>query len=164
MPILDPSEFTNAMAAVPSPVTVVTTRDETGRCWGFTASSFTSLSLDPPLVLVCLAKSAGSHEAFVTADRFLVNVLSSRQAELASHFARGGLDKFATQETVPCELSLPGVPGATARLGCAVHEIADGGDHSILIGRVVRVHASEQDPLIYHRRTFTRPELSPVPA
>lgn len=159
---VEPAQFTGAMANVPSPVTIVTTQDETGRRWGFTASSFTALSLDPPLVLVCLAKTASSHAPFLTAERFLVNVLSCHQAELATRFARTGEDKFAVGAMTSCELSLPGLPGATARLACTVHEIVDGGDHSILIGRVEKAYAGRQEPLIYHRRSFTRPETVPA--
>ncbi|MCF6525790.1 flavin reductase family protein [Streptomyces sp. JJ36] len=162
MPVVDPAEFTRALARVPSPVTVATTVDPRGRRWGFTASSFSSLSLDPPLVLVCPARTADCHDAFVSADRFMVNVLAAGQAGLARHFARSGHDKFAAGDTVPCELALPGVPGAAARLGCALHAVLDGGDHSILVGRVETAVVGDQEPLVYHDRTFTRPE--PVPA
>ncbi|MEV5437237.1 flavin reductase family protein [Streptomyces sp. NPDC052682] len=160
MSAVAPSDFTRAMAQVPSPVTVVTTTDATGRRWGFTASSFSSLSLDPPLVLVCPAKSAGSHDTFVTAEHFMVNVLSADQAEIAKRFARPGHDKFASGDMVPCELDLPGLPSAAARLACTLHAVLDGGDHSILVGRVAAVYVGDQEPLVYHNRTFTRPETA----
>ncbi|GAB2937528.1 flavin reductase family protein [Streptomyces heilongjiangensis] len=160
MSAVAPSDFTRAMAQVPSPVTIVTTTDGSGRRWGFTASAFSSLSLDPPLVLVCPAKSAGSHDTFVAAERFMVNILSAEQAGIARHFARSGHDKFTTGDMVPCELDLPGLPGATARLACAAHAVLDGGDHSILVGRVEAVYVGDQEPLVYHNRTFTRPEAA----
>lgn len=157
MPTLEPVDFARVMARVPTPVTVVTTVDATGRRWGFTASSFTSLSLDPPLVLVCPAKTASCHEAFVTGTRFLVNVLAADHADIATSFARSGHDKFAGSPMEPCELGLPGLPDATARIACTLHDVLDGGDHSILVGRVEAVSTGGADPLVYHDRRFTRP-------
>ncbi|WP_424187321.1 flavin reductase family protein [Actinokineospora sp. G85] len=153
------TEFTSAMAAVAAPVTVVTTMDPQGRRRGFTASSFCSLSLDPPLVLVCLAKSSSSHPAFAAADHFIVNVLADRHADLALRFAVPGADKFAGGEMVPCERGLPGLSDAAVRLSCAVHAFLDGGDHTILVGQVEGVDRTETTPLLYHKRTFTRPAV-----
>ncbi|MFJ4342805.1 flavin reductase family protein [Streptomyces sp. NPDC088915] len=164
MPTVDPAAFTRTMAHVPSPVTVVTTVDGTGRRWGFTAGSFTSLSLDPPLVLVCPAKTASCHPAFVAADRFLVNVLSTGQVPIAGAFARSGGDKFAGTPMEPCEFGLPGLRAATARLACTLHEVLDGGDHSILVGRVEAVYEGGTEPLVYHNRRFARPDAGPVRA
>ncbi|GAA5211721.1 flavin reductase family protein [Streptomyces thinghirensis] len=159
---VDPADFVRTMAHVPTPVTVVTTMDPSGRRWGFTASSFSSLSLDPMLVLVCPAKSASCHDAFVSADRFLVNVLASDQADIAAVFARSGADKFADSPMEPCESGLPGLPDATARLACRLHDVLDGGDHSILIGRVEAVSVGGAEPLVYYNRLFTRPGSSPA--
>ncbi|GAA1952009.1 flavin reductase family protein [Kitasatospora viridis] len=155
-------DFRQAMATVPGPVVIATTVDPLGRPWGFTASSFTSLSADPPLVLVCLDKKASTHRAFSTCDRFLVNVLSAEHAEVAQRFATSGTDRFAAADTRPLELGLPGLPDATARIACTLHSVLDGGDHSILVGRVVRTAVSQEPPLVYCRRGFTR--LDPVPA
>ena len=154
--------LTRAMSRVPGPVTVVTTVDGTGRRWGFTATSFTSLSLDPPLVLVCLNRTASTHPAFASADRFLVNLLAHGQDHLARRFARSGVDRFAEGDAegdvVPCELGLPGVPDACVRVACALHTLHDGGDHSILVGRVLDTHVDDdRTPLVYYDRTFTHP-------
>ncbi|MFF3018283.1 flavin reductase family protein [Streptomyces sp. NPDC057939] len=157
MPTLETTDYVSTMAQVPTPVTVVTTVDATGRRWGFTAGSFTSLSLDPPLVLVCPAKTASCHQAFVSGDRFLVNVLAAQHADVASNFARSGHDKFADSGMEPCELGLPGLPDATARIACTLHDVLDGGDHSILVGRVEAVSVTGGAPLVYHNRSFTRP-------
>ncbi|GAA0896608.1 MULTISPECIES: flavin reductase family protein [Streptomyces violaceusniger group] len=159
---VDPADFARTMAHVPTPVTVVTTVDPSGRRWGFTASSFSSLSLDPTLVLVCPAKSASCHDAFVAADRFMVNVLASGQADIAAVFARSGADKFTNSPMEPCESGLPGLSDATARLACRLHEVLDGGDHSILIGRVEAVSVGGAEPLVYYNRLFTRPGGSPA--
>jgi flavin reductase ActVB len=157
MPV-DPNSFTAAMSHVASPVAVVTTADDTGRRWGFTASSFCSLSLDPPLVLVCLAKTAGSHHAFTAGGTFIVNVLAEDHAEVARHFAVPGADKFAAGRMIPCELGLPGLGDALVRLVCDKHAVLDGGDHSILLGRVDATSVLDRTPLIYHNRSFTRPQ------
>ncbi|MEV7617185.1 flavin reductase family protein [Streptomyces sp. NPDC089799] len=162
VPAVDPAEFARTMAHVPTPVTIVTTVDAEGRRWGFTASSFSSLSLDPPLILVCPARTASCHDAFVSTDRFLVNVLAADQEELAKSFARSGTDKFAGTPMVPCEAGLPGLPGATARLLCSLYDVLDGGDHSILVGRVESVTAGEAEPMVYYNRHFTRPGNHPA--
>ena len=108
-----------AMARVRS-VTVATTVDASGRRWGFTGSSFSSLSLTPPLVLICLGKSASTHEAFITAESFMVNILAEGQAGIAMRFARSGADRFGAGDTLPMELGLPGIPEAApgSRVQC----------------------------------------------
>ncbi|WP_236718026.1 flavin reductase family protein [Actinoplanes sp. TFC3] len=149
--------FRAAMARVPGPVAVATTIDAAGRRWGFTASSFTSLSLEPPLVMVCLGKAASTHAAFTGTGAFLINVLAVDQEGVARQFARSGVDRFTGGDMVPCELGLPGLPGAAARVACDLHTVADGGDHSILIGRVTATFTGAAEPLVYYERTFTRP-------
>lgn len=150
-------DFTRAMARVPGPVVVATTADKSGRRWGFTASSFTSLSLTPPLVMVCLDRKASTHAAFTAADRFLVNVLASDQHAIARRFATSGIDRFAADDTAPLEFGLPGVPGAAARVACAMHAVLDGGDHSILVGRVLSCTAADREALLWIDRGFARP-------
>ncbi|WP_175407969.1 flavin reductase family protein [Streptomyces sp. TRM64462] len=154
------STFVDAMAAVPGPVAVVTTVDPSGGRWGFTASAFCSLSLDPPLVLVCLAKSAGCHRAFTGSDAFLVNVLADDQADIARRFGGHGRDKFAAGDMTPIELGIPGLPSAASRLVCVTHSVLDGGDHSILVGRVHAASVQERTPLVYCNRRFTSPARS----
>jgi flavin reductase (DIM6/NTAB) family NADH-FMN oxidoreductase RutF len=149
--------FTRTMSRVPGPVTVATTVDATGRAWGLTASSFTSLSLEPPLVLLCIDKSAGTHEAFTSAAHFLVNVLADDQSEVARRFAARGTDRFRGSAMTSSELGLPGLPDAAARLACSVHDVLDGGDHTILVGRVRHTHAAGRQALVYWDRTFCRP-------
>ncbi|MEV7013962.1 flavin reductase family protein [Streptosporangium sp. NPDC051022] len=153
-------QFAGAMARVPGPVAVVTTVDGSGRRWGFTASSFVSLSADPPLVLVCLGKEASTYEAFAFSRCFLVSVLACGQAGVAARFAASGVDRFEAGDTVVAELGLPGVPGAAARLGCSMHEVLDGGDHSILVGRVEAVARGDRPALVYCDRVFARPAVA----
>jgi flavin reductase ActVB len=149
--------LTAVMARVPGPVTVVTTVDRSAKRWGFTATSFSSVSLDPPLVLVCLDKRASTHGAFTAADHFMVNVLSAEQGHIARLFATSGTDRFAGGVTAPCELGLPGLAGTCARLACSMHTIVDGGDHSILIGRVLAGRTSDRVPLVYCDRSYSYP-------
>lgn len=153
------TEFRDAMAAVPSPVAVATTVDVSGRRWGFTGSSFSALSADPPLILICLNRSASTHTAFTGCDRFMVNVLAEGHEDVARRFAAPGIDRFAAGDMTECEAGLPGLPEAVTRLACILHSVLDGGDHSILVGRVEHTFASPRAPLIYCGRTYTRPAL-----
>ncbi|MEV8309812.1 flavin reductase family protein [Streptomyces flavidovirens] len=154
---MERTAFTRTMDRVPGPVAVVTTIDATGRRWGFTASSFSSVSLDPPLVLVCLDKESSTHAAFIGARYFLVNVLAQEQGGVARRFATSGADRFAEGDTQPCELGLPGLVDSCVRVACSMHSVLDGGDHSILVGRVRESYVSHRIPLVYYDCSFTHP-------
>lgn len=145
------------MARFASGVTVVTTRDDSGRPFGFTASAFSALSLDPPLVLVCLERRAESFPVFEVAASFGVSMLAAGQAPLALKFATRGADKFAGSPVVDGPVTgMPLVTTAIAHVECRVHERLDGGDHIILVGRVVRAAVIEGSPLVHYNRTFGR--------
>lgn len=146
--------FREAMANFPSGVTVVTTRDDRGRLWGFTATSFCSVSADPPLVLVCLAKSAGCHDAFRTAAQWTVNILHADQADLASHFATPSPDKFAHRDFDTDTRGCPVVPGACTLVECEAAWTQEAGDHTILVGLVTNAGTGGDNPAIYYRRGF----------
>jgi len=105
-------------------------------------------------VLVCLAKSAASYDTFSRMDRFLINVLSEEHSDTARHFATSAPDKFAHTAMRPCELGLPGLPDASARLACHTNSVLDGGDHSILIGQVEATAVSSHTSLTYYQRQF----------
>jgi len=145
--------FREAMASVATPVSVVTTTSE-GLHYGSTVSAFSSLSMDPPMVLVSLDQRSTLLSAIRAAGRFGLNVLSASQAETASRFASSrGTGKFegvAWQED-------SGLPRLTESLGwvaCDVVELVSGGDHTIALGAVVAVEAGDGVPLTYHRRVF----------
>ena len=154
---MDAKAFTAAMARVPGAVTVVTTVDAAGRPRGFTSSSFCSVSLDPPLVLVCLGKNASTYPAFAAARHFLVNVLSEDQALVAQRFATSGIDRFAAGDMQACEFGLPGLPEPCARVACSLRSLVDAGDHSILIGEVHAAHLGPHTPLVYVDRGYAYP-------
>jgi flavin reductase ActVB len=129
-------DYRDAMARFASGVTIVTTAGADGRWWGFTASSFSPLSIDPPLILVCLAHDARCHPVFTSAARFRVNVLGPEHEELAMRFATRGADKFAGEEFSPADDGVPVLDDALVSLRCRTTETAEGGDHTILIATV----------------------------
>jgi flavin reductase (DIM6/NTAB) family NADH-FMN oxidoreductase RutF len=149
---IDAEQFREVMAAVPAPVSVVTTLAD-GRPYGSTVSSFASLSLHPPMVLVSLGARSALLRVLRRANRFACNVLSSGQQRLAVSFARRDTDKFGGVDWYP-SADLPRLRGTTAWLACEVEEILTGGDHRIVLGRVVAAEHSHRPPLTYHRRLF----------
>ncbi|WP_327747962.1 flavin reductase family protein [Streptomyces europaeiscabiei] len=149
------------MASFPSGVTIVTTTDETGQWRGFTATSFCSVSMEPPLILVCLAASAECHPASTSAARWLVHVITDEHTELAMRFATRGADKFSHPGFAPNEHGLPTLDGAAVTLECSTYAIHPAGDHTILLGRVDNARLSEGIPTLYYQRDFHPLELVP---
>jgi len=130
-------------------VTVVTTVDGTGRAWGVTANSFTSVSLEPPLVLWNQAIASPSHPAFAKAERFAINILAEDQIGISQRFSRSHADKFAG---VPVTIGLGGIKlidGCCAALECRKVATHDGGDHAVFIGHVERMRSNNLRPLIF---------------
>src|SRR5688572_4727194 len=154
---LDTLEFRNAMARFASGVTIVTTSDRDGKFVGFTASAFSSLSLEPPLLLVCLQKNADCYRAFMVADRFTVSILAVGQEEIALRFATKAVDKMAGTPTVAGPVTgLPLIEGAAATFECETHARPDGGAHTCLVGRVVGATRTDNEPLLRFNRHFGR--------
>ncbi len=155
---VDSQRFREAMARFASGVTVVTTKDaESGVPVGFTASAFTSLSLDPPLVLVCLARSADCYPAFAKAEAMAVSILAAGQQDVALRFATRGADKFGPTAVVSGDLTgLPLIADALAHVECAIWDRFDGGDHVILVGKVLSARAADAEPLLHFNRRFGR--------
>jgi flavin reductase ActVB len=149
--------FRNAMARFASGVTVVTARNTDGAFVGFTASAFSSLSLDPPLLLVCLQKDADCYAAFMESDDFAVSILAHGQAHIALRFATKAIDKLQDTPVTPGTIAgLPLVSGASAHAECRIRERVDGGDHTILVGEVIRAEISAAEPLLHFNRRFGR--------
>ena len=145
-------DFRNAMASFASGVTIVTTRDETGKPWGFTASSFASLSLHPPMVLVCMGKRARAYDVFTQARIFAVSILNADQAHLARLFSTRGADRFGDAAIIDSPKGFPVAAGALAQLDCALEILHPGGDHAILIGRPLSIRLNPGQPLLHWDR------------
>lgn len=136
MTALDPLTLRNAFGSFMTGVTVVTARALDGAPIGFTANSFSSVSLDPPLLLVCPGKFLSSFEAFRTREHFAVNVLAEGQEEVSNTFASFKGDRFARVNHRPDLNGIPLIDGAIAQFSCATHQTISAGDHCVLIGEV----------------------------
>jgi flavin reductase (DIM6/NTAB) family NADH-FMN oxidoreductase RutF len=148
-------EFKKVMGSFAAGVTVVTTVDADGRKWGLTATAFSSLSMDPPLCLVCVGKGAGSHGPLSEGRKFAVNMLTSDQEELSNRFASRIDDKFEgvahhAGEATGC----PVLDDALASMECEVTDVHAGGDHDIFVGKLTSVTVSEGEPLLYWRGKY----------
>ena len=156
-PAMDKIALRQALGAFATGVTIVTTvASDTGEPVGFTANSFTSVSLDPPLLLVCLAHTAASYRAFRDAESFAVNVLAAEQQETAMLFATRGADKFGPTAWHPGEMGAPLIEGCLARFDCAMHQRVTAGDHDILMGRVIGFSRHAGQALLFHGGAYQR--------
>lgn len=144
--------FREALGCFGTGVTVVTAIGDQGPV-AMTANSFASVSLDPPLVLWCPAKSSLRHDAFVTAREFAIHVMAEDQQDMASHFARTG-DDFADLRWKPSPSGVPLLDGCLARFECRHHDCHDGGDHSIVLGHVLRASHRPGNGLMFKRGQF----------
>ena len=154
--VISPDEFRQALGHFATGVTVVTTSDGDGRPTGLTASAFTSVSLDPPLVLVCVDHKSQSYPALRERGRFAVNILRRDQQAVSRRFASTRLDKF---DEVPFHVSAIGLPlidAALAQLECVTVSMHVEGDHTIFVGRVERAHVGAGEPLVYYRGQYDR--------
>jgi flavin reductase (DIM6/NTAB) family NADH-FMN oxidoreductase RutF len=146
------SALREVMGSYPTGVTIVAGCDEAGEPFGLTVNSFTSVSLDPPLVLVCIGRASASHDRLVSGSGFSVNVLSGAQGDIAWRCAREPSEgRFDDVAWTASSSGAPILDGAAAWLDCAVHEVLEGGDHSIVLGRVVDASVSDLPALLFHR-------------
>lgn len=156
---MDPSHqqasFREAMSAFPTGVTVVTTTAADGSRCGLTVNSFTSVSLVPPLVLVCIGLESGSHDALLGADAFVVNVLARDQEDVARRFAQDPAEgRFEVGRWDTGAVGAPVLQGCSALVECRRADVLAGGDHSILVGAVERTETFVRPPLVFWRGTF----------
>lgn len=158
-PELDAATFRHVVGHLPSGVTLVTTRTAEGDV-GMTASSVTSLSLDPPMMLACLNRSSSTCTAVSEAGAYAVNVLGQGDSHLAAQFATPGADKFAGLRVTRGVRDVPVLADALARIECEVVEEVGAATHTIFLGRVVRAEADEGAPLTYFRGGFGRFEFA----
>lgn len=150
---INPREFRNTVGCFATGVTVITTLDDEDLPIGLTANSFTSVSLDPPMVLFCLDRSVASFASFAVGKPFAVNVLAADQMDVSNRFAKSGPDKWEGFNYDIWDNNVPIIPGCLANLECRSSSIMDGGDHVIVIGEVLRMGAAGEDikPLLYYR-------------
>lgn len=138
-------------------VTVVTALDEAGLPIGFTANSFSSVSLEPALLLVSIAKTSGNYARFMAAKSFAINILSEDQKDVSNTFAKPVQDRFATVKWQIGPHGAPILAGVSAWFDCSTHQVVDAGDHAILIGQVEAFEASGQSGLGYYRGSYFTP-------
>lgn len=137
-------------------VTVITTRDRYGTAFGLTANAFTSLSLDPPLVLVCVDKSVQCYSCFEESKLFAVNILGEEQEEISRRFATRGIEKFSGLKWRMSEHGLVLLDGAIGHIECKIVQVHDGGDHTIMVGGILGTAASEGRPLLFFKGKYYR--------
>ncbi len=148
-PAVDAATMRAAMGRWATGVAVITTVDRAGQPHGMTVSSLTSVSLDPPLLLVCFTHGARTAETILDSGRFAVSVLASRHEPIARRFAGRGEDHFAGLPVNYGEHSVPVVPEALAHLECTVERHLDAGDHVIVLGTVQRTCQRDGQPLAF---------------
>jgi flavin reductase (DIM6/NTAB) family NADH-FMN oxidoreductase RutF len=151
-------EFCSACAQFATGVAVATVLDPSGDPHGITVNSFTSVSLDPPLILICIGHSAGILAHFRTSPSFGINLLSEAQEPLSVRFAERGRDRFGNIVWVPGETGVPLIPDVLATIECRRVRIETAGDHEIILGEVVRTNVRGGRPLLYFGSAYRRLE------
>jgi flavin reductase (DIM6/NTAB) family NADH-FMN oxidoreductase RutF len=149
--VIDPDSFRSVLGRFATGVTVVTTRDAQGRDHGLTVSAFSSLSLVPPLVLVCVDQSSSTHPVLAQASHFAVNVLESGQEAVSRRFSGSDLNRF---DGIGYSRGVTGVAvidDVLAYLECRIEHHHDAGDHTIFVGAVEAAEAGTGHPLLYYR-------------
>ncbi len=151
---IDGRELRNAMGLFATGVTIITTKDATGKPFGLTANAFSSLSLDPPMLLICVDKGVDCYNCFEESKVFAVNFLSLAQEELSTRFATKGIEKFAGLSYSLGELGVALLDGALAHFECTVGHAYEGGDHTIYVGEIQRLVTAPGDPLLFYQGKY----------
>jgi flavin reductase (DIM6/NTAB) family NADH-FMN oxidoreductase RutF len=154
--MMDHSTFRSVLGRFPSGVIVLTARSGQGVDHGMTISAFSSVSLDPPLVMACVGHAASMHALLQQAEHVGVNILAQGQEEVSRRFAEVDGDRFEGQGFTRGECGVALLDGALAHLECRVHQRVPAGDHTLLLLRVERAIAHEQSPLLYYRSGYAR--------
>ena len=156
LPPFNPRHLRNAFGCFATGVTVVTGRAADGTRTGLTANSFTSVSLDPPLLLFCPANGASALPSLRQTGRFAINVLDLEGQAIADRFAQKSVDRFAEADWIDWD-GLPVLAAAKAAFACEIHADHDGGDHRIIVGRITRYGlAPERESLLYLHGRYQR--------
>ncbi|QVR69513.1 p-hydroxyphenylacetate 3-hydroxylase reductase component [Acinetobacter sp. BHS4] len=152
---VDPLQFRRALGNFATGVTIVTAQNAQGEKVGVTANSFNSVSLDPPLILWSIDKKSSSFSVFEEATHFAVNILSGTQIELSNKFSRRNIDKFADTNFQLGAGSAPILENCSVVFECERYQVIEGGDHWIIVGKVVRFHDQGRSPLVYHQGAYS---------
>lgn len=155
---VDQHSFRAVLGRFSSGVTVVTTRDRRGRDHGMTVSAFSSVSLDPPLVLICIGHDASMYAVMQKATHFIVNILSEGQEALARRFAEPGPNRFAGIGYTSGKNGVAVLDEVLGQIECGVVSRHEAGDHDIIIGAVEAAVANEGKPLLYYRGGYAQLE------
>src|SRR4029077_283487 len=150
----DSRSFRSALGSFATGITIVTSIGPDGEALGFTANSFNSVSLDPPLVLFSLDRRAYSLKAFESAGVFAINVLREDQEQVSTAFARALSHKWDSVSFEPWEAASPILADALANFECETKSMHDGGDHVIFVGQVLALRTGEGRPLLYYRGAY----------
>lgn len=150
-------DFRAACGHFATGVSIVTMRGRSGQSHGFTANSFTSVSLNPPLVLVCVDHAISSHPVMVEAEGYLVNILTDAQEELCRKFATPDIDKFEGVTFGDGPFGAPRLPGCLAYIAARIIERKPAGDHDIFIGEATEVEVGAGQPLVFYRGMYGVP-------
>jgi flavin reductase (DIM6/NTAB) family NADH-FMN oxidoreductase RutF len=161
LPSLEPRQFRRVCSRFASGVTIISVIDSSGVPHGMTASSFTSVSLNPPLILICVNSGTRFLEACNSTKNFGVNILDETQRSLSERFAGSGYDRFEGVTWNPGTTGVPLFPGALATIECARFKTLVAGDHEILIGKVLHANGREGEPLIHFGSQYRALESSP---
>ena len=153
---IDKELFRQVLSHFAAGVTVVTTLDGAQRPHGLTATAFSSVSLDPPLVLVCIDKQTDTHPHFEPAGIFAVNFLALDQREVSQRFAKHGGEKFTSLGWRRGVLGAPLLDGTIGHVECRIRHVYEGGDHTILVGEIESAEAREGEPLLHFRHAYRR--------
>lgn len=151
-------EFRAALGRFASGVTVITTKDAAGHRHGITVSAFCSVSLDPPLILICIDRHTGSHHAFLESEFFAVNILCEDQQHFSDYFASHRDDKFDRFEFEENERGIPVLKNVLVNLECRRVNTHENGDHTIFVGAIERATINDGNPLLYWHGNYRKLE------
>ena len=157
--MISKDEFRAALARFPSGVTIVTTKDKDGKLHGLTVSAFASVSLEPPMILVCVHKRAGSHYAFEESGHFVVNILAEEHAAHSNQFAAQTADKFDGITYQNGIADIPVLENSLVALECRLAHAHEGGDHTIFVGEIECATINAGKPLVYWHGDYRKLEI-----
>lgn len=153
---IDSTLYRKVLGRFPSGITVITSMAESGPV-GFTCQSFSALSIDPPLVMACVARTSTSWPLIRETQRFCINILADHHHDVSNAFARSGGDKFTVVDWHTATSDLPRISESVAWIECSLEAEVDGGDHTIIIGRVHTLeHREDARPLLYFGGAYAR--------